>query len=102
MFANCCGCCRPPSIPEAFSHRVALITGASSGLGAEYARQLAPHVSGLILVARRLDRLEALRTELARPGLEIQCHAVNLADRAALDGFLGIIAQATPAVDFLI
>src|SRR4051812_28178512 len=102
MFANCCGCCRPPSIPEAFSHRIALITGASSGLGAEYARQLAPHVSGLVLVARRADRLEALRTELARPGLDIQCHAVDLADRAALDAFVATIVQATPAVDLLI
>jgi short-subunit dehydrogenase len=102
MFANCCGCCRPPSISEAFRHRVALITGASSGLGAEYARQLAPHVSGLVLVARRADRLEALRTELARPGLDIQCHAVDLADRAALDALLATIVQATPAVDLLI
>jgi short-subunit dehydrogenase len=102
MFANCCGCCRPPSIPEAFHQRVALITGASSGLGAEYARQLAPHVSGLILVARRQDRLEALRTELARPGLDIQCHAVDLADRGALDAFLTTIMEATPAVDLLI
>jgi short-subunit dehydrogenase len=102
MFANCCGCCRPPSIPEAFRHRVALITGASSGLGAEYARQLAPHVGGLVLVARRLDRLEALRTELARPGLDIQCHAVDLADRAALDVFLARLAEAAPPIDLVI
>ncbi len=102
MFANCCGCCRPPSISEAFHQRVALITGASSGLGAEYARQLAPHVSGLILVARRRDRLEALRSELARPGLEIECHAVDLADRAALDAFLATIVAAAPAVDVVI
>jgi short-subunit dehydrogenase len=101
MFANCCGCCRP-SIPEAFRERVALITGASAGLGAEYARQLAPHVSGLILVARRRDRLEALRAELARPGLEIECHAVDLADRTALDAFLASVAQAAPLVDFVI
>jgi short-subunit dehydrogenase len=101
MFFNCCGCGRP-SFSEAFFKRVALITGASSGLGAEFARQLAPHVSGLILVARRQDRLEALRAELARPGLEIQCHAVDLADRGALDSFLAALAQSAPAVDLLI
>lgn len=42
----------------------ALITGASSGLGAEFARQLAPHAAMLILVARRAERLESLSQEL--------------------------------------
>lgn len=54
------------------SYRTALITGASAGMGAEFARQLAAMGTNLILVARRLDRL----TELAR---QIQAkHAVKV------------------------
>ena len=65
-----------------FDGCTALITGASSGFGREFARQLAPRAGVLILVARRLDRLEELKAEVARPGLAVHCHAVDLADDA--------------------
>jgi short-subunit dehydrogenase len=47
--------------------KVALITGASIGIGKELARIHASEVGDLILVARRKDKLEALKNELERP-----------------------------------
>lgn len=69
---------------------VALVTGASSGIGREFARQLAPRVKTLVLVARRVDRLEALKAELttARPELTVQLEPADLADRGQTDALL--------------
>ena len=66
----------------------ALITGASSGLGMEFARQLAPRASTLVLVARRLERLDALKGELERPGLTIYCRQVDLSERAEIEALV--------------
>ena len=73
--------------------KCALITGASSGIGEEYAQQLAPLCEQLILVARRQDRLLALYTKLtsAYPNLSIIVYATDLSvekERVGLFNFL--------------
>lgn len=85
-----------------FDGCTALITGASSGMGAEFARQLAPHASALILVARRLDRLEVLKEELDRPGLTIHCHAADLAEEVQIEALLAALAASGERVTLLI
>jgi uncharacterized protein len=58
----------------------ALITGASAGIGRQFARQLAGRAGSLVLIARRFDRLEELRGELTKkdPNLNVHCRAVDL------------------------
>jgi len=58
-----------------------LITGASSGLGADFARQYAALGKNLILVARRLDRMEVLKEEIqAKHKVEVELIQADLAD----------------------
>jgi short-subunit dehydrogenase len=82
----------------------ALITGASAGIGREFACQLAGRAGALLLVARRLDRLEELRVELTKkdPNLNVHCRAIDLSQPSQIEEFLAWLAREGIAIDFLI
>src|SRR6266478_5879527 len=82
----------------------ALITGASAGIGCEFARQLAARARSMILVARREDRLVELADELQRehPNLRIHIRKVDLANLADLQDLLQWLDREKLGVDLLI
>jgi len=81
-----------------------MITGASAGIGCEFARQLAPVATKMILVARRSDRLEALESELKaiNPDLELFGRPLDLRDRVKLKGFCDWLNESALSIDLLI
>jgi uncharacterized protein len=81
----------------------ALITGASSGFGEEFARQYARQGHSLVLVARRLDRLQALAEELRQQfSIEVVVEQVDLSDIPAVIQLHQRLRERGIAIDILI
>lgn len=83
--------------------RRALITGASAGIGAEFARQLAARGCDLVLTARREDRLRDLASELgAKHGIDVQVIADDLSDPGAPTRIVAAATRDGRTIDILI
>lgn len=82
----------------------ALITGASAGIGREFARQLASRARSLILVARREQKLSEQRDELSQqhPNLTVRVRKADLADLAQLKELMAWLDHEKIDVDLLI
>jgi uncharacterized protein len=81
-----------------------LITGASAGIGREFARQLAGRAKSLILIARREQRLNELRDELNQqyPNVAVSARKTDLADLVQLNELLAWLDRDRIDVDLLI
>jgi NAD(P)-dependent dehydrogenase (short-subunit alcohol dehydrogenase family) len=78
--------------------RVALVTGASSGLGAQFARTLAKSGACVVLAARRVDRLKDLRAEIEAGGGD--AHVVQM-DVTDMESIAAAVARAETEVGTL-
>jgi short-subunit dehydrogenase len=80
-----------------------LITGASSGFGEEFARQYAEQGHSLVLVARRLDRLQKIADALCQQfGIDVVVEQVDLSDVAAIIQLHQRLRERDIAIDILI
>ena len=81
----------------------ALITGASAGLGAEFARQLARRKADLVLVARSEDALQRLAAELQEEyGVAVEVLPADLAEEAGVERVAARLRDAVDPVDLLV
>jgi short-subunit dehydrogenase len=90
-------------VPSKTSNHFALITGASSGIGARFARALAARGRDLVLVARSKDNLEALKTEIAaRHSVRIEVIEQDLSMEGAAARLTTTLTERGIAVDLLV
>ncbi|GHD14741.1 SDR family oxidoreductase [Tianweitania populi] len=82
--------------------KTVLITGASSGIGAGIARELAAAGATLVLGARRTDRIEALAEELRATGSKVLTHRLDVTSRADVEAFAKAARDAFGSIDAIV
>ena len=87
--------------PDAFADKVALITGATSGLGAETARQFAAHGAAVMLVGRNAERGEALKAEIEAAGGTAALLLADVSRSAVCDKVVADTVAAFGRIDIL-
>jgi NAD(P)-dependent dehydrogenase (short-subunit alcohol dehydrogenase family) len=84
------------------SGRVAFITGASSGLGAQFARTLAAAGAAVVLASRRVEMLKALRADIEAEGGDAHVVALDVTNVASIEAALKFAEREVGPVDILI
>jgi uncharacterized protein len=91
------------ALPPPDSGSTCLVTGASSGIGAEFARQLAARGHGVFLVARREDRLRELAEEIGRQhGVRAEIAAADLEDHSQWELLPRVVEERGLRVEVLV
>lgn len=89
------------TIAETFAGKVAVITGASAGIGSGYARQAASAGMRLVLADIAQARLDALAEELRADGTEVEAVVTDVADQASVDALAARAYSRFGCVDML-
>jgi NAD(P)-dependent dehydrogenase (short-subunit alcohol dehydrogenase family) len=84
------------------SGRVAFITGASGGLGAQFARVLSQSGAGVVLAARRVERLKTLRAELEAAGGDAHVVALDVTDPDSIKSAVAHAETEMGTIDILV
>jgi hypothetical protein len=84
------------------SGRVALVTGASSGLGAQFARVLAQSGAAVVLAGRRVERLKTLRAEIEGQGGDAHVVKLDVTDHASIKSAVAHAETETGTLDILV
>src|SRR5688572_12783527 len=82
--------------------KIALVTGASSGIGWEFAKILAKNEIDVILVARNASKLQELADEVQKLGVKAHVFATDLTDQKALEDLCRRLDSQEMAVEYLI
>jgi len=82
--------------------RVALVTGASSGLGAHFARMLADEGASVVLAARRVEVLDALKAEIEADGGKAQTVALDVSDEGSVEAAFAALDARGIALDIVV
>lgn len=85
-----------------FNGKVALVTGASSGLGARFAKILAEAGAQVVLAARRVERLKELRAEIEAAGGAAHLVSLDVTDHASIKSAIAHAETEAGPIDILI
>ena len=91
-----------PNASHDLTGQVALVTGASAGLGQRFARVLAAAGAHVAVTARRLDRLESLVAEITAAGGTAKAFALDVTDAEQLTSIVGTVEAAMGPVTILV